>query len=109
MPALPTLRKRLLLRGAAAPLLLLVAAILLRGFAFVPAVIDTDEGLYMVQAREWLREPGGLAPVPNEVRAAWFDWVTRLATKSAATRCRASAGLQAVVVSVSGGQVGGWE
>ena len=54
LPALPSLRKRLLLRGAAVPLLLLVAAMLLRAFAFVPAVIDTDEGLYMVQAREWL-------------------------------------------------------
>ncbi len=52
--ALPSPRLRRLLRGAAAPLLLLVAAMLLRAFAFVPAVIDTDEGLYMVQAREWL-------------------------------------------------------
>ena len=50
----PSPRMRRLLRGAAVPVLLLVAAALLRAFAFVPAVIDTDEGLYMVQAREWL-------------------------------------------------------
>lgn len=43
------------LRGAAVPLGLLAAAILLRAFSFAPAVIDTDEGLYMLQAREWLR------------------------------------------------------
>lgn len=51
---LPSPRLRRLLRGAAVPLLLLAAAVLLRAFSFVPAVIDTDEGLYMVQAREWL-------------------------------------------------------
>jgi 4-amino-4-deoxy-L-arabinose transferase-like glycosyltransferase len=51
----PPPRLRRLLHSAAVPALLLVAAILLRAFAFVPAVIDTDEGLYMVQAREWLR------------------------------------------------------
>lgn len=53
--ALPPSRLRRLLRGAAAPLILLAAAFLLRAFAFIPAVIDTDEGLYMLQAREWLR------------------------------------------------------
>jgi 4-amino-4-deoxy-L-arabinose transferase-like glycosyltransferase len=36
-------------------LLILVAVVLLRLSSFVPAVVDTDEGLYMVQAREWLR------------------------------------------------------
>jgi len=40
---------------ALVPLLFLVLALLLRSFSFVAAVIDTDEGLYMVQAREWLR------------------------------------------------------
>jgi 4-amino-4-deoxy-L-arabinose transferase-like glycosyltransferase len=39
----------------AAILLILVAVVLLRLTSFVPAVVDTDEGLYMVQAREWLR------------------------------------------------------
>lgn len=39
---------------AASLLLILVAAVLLRLTSFVPAVVDTDEGLYMVQAREWL-------------------------------------------------------
>lgn len=34
---------------------LCAAAILFRLTSFVPAVVDTDEGLYMVQAREWLR------------------------------------------------------
>lgn len=38
----------------AVPLLMLAASLLLRAFSFVPAVIDTDEGLYIVQAREWL-------------------------------------------------------
>ncbi|HWT10346.1 MAG TPA: glycosyltransferase family 39 protein, partial [Roseomonas sp.] len=51
---LPSPRIRRLLRGASVPVILLLAALLLRAFAFVPAVIDTDEGLYMVQAREWL-------------------------------------------------------
>jgi hypothetical protein len=52
---LPPSPLRRMLRGAAAPLLLLAAAFLLRAFSFAPAVIDTDEGLYMLQAREWLR------------------------------------------------------
>ncbi|MFM7610694.1 MAG: glycosyltransferase family 39 protein, partial [Alphaproteobacteria bacterium] len=39
---------------ALVPLLFLVLALLLRSFSFVAAVIDTDEGLYMLQAREWL-------------------------------------------------------
>jgi 4-amino-4-deoxy-L-arabinose transferase-like glycosyltransferase len=42
------------MRDAAALTLVVVAAVLLRLTAFVPAVVDTDEGLYMVQAREWL-------------------------------------------------------
>jgi 4-amino-4-deoxy-L-arabinose transferase-like glycosyltransferase len=40
---------------ALAILLILAAVVLLRLSSFVPAVVDTDEGLYMVQAREWLR------------------------------------------------------
>lgn len=48
-------RMRRALRGAAVPLILLVAAVLLRAFSFAAAVIDSDEGLYMLQAREWLR------------------------------------------------------
>ena len=35
--------------------MLCAAALLFRLTSFVPAVVDTDEGLYMVQAREWLR------------------------------------------------------
>lgn len=38
----------------AAVLFLFAAAFLLRLTSFVPGVVDTDEGLYMVQAREWL-------------------------------------------------------
>lgn len=34
---------------------MLVASLALRSYSFVPAVIDSDEGLYIVQAREWLR------------------------------------------------------
>ena len=34
--------------------LLCLATLLLRLTSFVPAVVDTDEGLYLVQAREWL-------------------------------------------------------
>jgi len=48
-------RTRRALRSAAVPLLLLAAAFALRALSFPPAVIDTDEGLYMLQAREWLR------------------------------------------------------
>ncbi len=36
------------------PLSMLAAALVFRSLSFVPAVIDTDEGLYIVQAREWL-------------------------------------------------------
>ncbi|MCA3414604.1 MAG: glycosyltransferase family 39 protein [Roseomonas sp.] len=36
------------------PLFFLALALLFRVFSFVAAVIDTDEGLYMLQAREWL-------------------------------------------------------
>ena len=39
---------------ALVPLFFLALALLLRSFSFVAAVIDTDEGLYMLQAREWL-------------------------------------------------------
>jgi 4-amino-4-deoxy-L-arabinose transferase-like glycosyltransferase len=42
-------------RALGVPLLFLAASLLLRAIAFVPAVVDTDEGLYIVQAREWLR------------------------------------------------------
>ena len=38
----------------AVPLVMLLAALALRAFSFIPAVIDSDEGLYIVQAREWL-------------------------------------------------------
>jgi 4-amino-4-deoxy-L-arabinose transferase-like glycosyltransferase len=41
-------------RDAAALLLICAAAIVFRATSFIPAVVDTDEGLYMVQAREWL-------------------------------------------------------
>lgn len=47
-------RVRRALRSAAVPAALLLAAFVLRAFSFAPAVIDTDEGLYMLQAREWL-------------------------------------------------------
>lgn len=40
------------------PLLMLAASLLVRWLSFVPAVIDTDEGLYIVQAREWLHGGG---------------------------------------------------
>lgn len=43
------------LRGPVVFALMLAVALLCRWMAFVPAVIDTDEGLYMLQAREWLR------------------------------------------------------
>ncbi len=39
----------------AVPLLLLASALVFRVLSFIPAVIDTDEGLYILQAREWLR------------------------------------------------------
>ena len=37
------------------PLIMLLASCLLRALGFLFSVIDTDEGLYLVQAREWLR------------------------------------------------------
>ena len=40
---------------ALVPLFFFALALVLRVFSFVAAVIDTDEGLYMLQAREWLR------------------------------------------------------
>lgn len=43
-----------LMRDAAAILLVLLSAVVFRSTSFIPAVVDTDEGLYMVQAREWL-------------------------------------------------------
>ncbi|MCB4820851.1 ArnT family glycosyltransferase [Roseicella aerolata] len=46
---------RALAGAALIPLLMLGAALLFRGIGFTVAVIDTDEGLYIVQAREWLR------------------------------------------------------
>jgi 4-amino-4-deoxy-L-arabinose transferase-like glycosyltransferase len=49
------LRRNRLLALLGPPLLFLLAALALRSFAFLQAVFDTDEGLYMVQAREWLR------------------------------------------------------
>jgi 4-amino-4-deoxy-L-arabinose transferase-like glycosyltransferase len=41
--------------AAFVPLLLFGASLLFRGIGFTVTVIDTDEGLYLVQAREWLR------------------------------------------------------
>lgn len=42
----------------AVPLLLFGAGLVLRSLAFAPYVIDTDEGLYMVQAEAWLEGRG---------------------------------------------------
>ncbi len=42
------------LNDLAAVVVLCLAAVVLRLTSFVPAVVDTDEGLYLVQAREWL-------------------------------------------------------
>lgn len=53
MPALPL--EHPILRRIEGPLLMLAASALFRGLSFIPAVIETDEGLYIVQAREWLR------------------------------------------------------
>jgi 4-amino-4-deoxy-L-arabinose transferase-like glycosyltransferase len=43
------------LKDAAALLVIVAGAVLFRSTSFIPAVVDTDEGLYMVQAREWLQ------------------------------------------------------
>ena len=58
----PSPRSRALLTRAdnamgvlAIPLVMLLASLLLRALGFVIAVIDTDEGLYLVQAQAWLR------------------------------------------------------
>jgi 4-amino-4-deoxy-L-arabinose transferase-like glycosyltransferase len=48
-------RPRSLGRRLAAPLLLVAAALLLRAPGFGSAVLDPDEGLYVVQAAAWLR------------------------------------------------------
>lgn len=50
----PTRTQSPLLGDAGALLFICLAAVLLRLTSFVPAVVDTDEGLYLVQAREWL-------------------------------------------------------
>ncbi len=39
----------------AVPLLMLAAALGFRALSFIPAVVDTDEGLYILQASAWLR------------------------------------------------------
>lgn len=49
------LRRHPLAQALAIPSLLVLAALAFRAMAFGPAVIDTDEGLYILQAREWLR------------------------------------------------------
>ncbi len=49
------LRTHPLARALAMPALLLALTLAARAFAFHLAVIDTDEGLYLLQAREWLR------------------------------------------------------
>lgn len=41
--------------GAAVPALMLLASFGFRALALLQAVIDTDEGLYLVQAQAWLR------------------------------------------------------
>jgi 4-amino-4-deoxy-L-arabinose transferase-like glycosyltransferase len=43
------------LHALAPPLVFLAASFALRAIAFLQAVFDTDEGLYILQAREWLR------------------------------------------------------
>ena len=53
--ASPAARLRGLVEAAFVPLLFLGASLLFRGIGFTVTVIDTDEGLYLVQAREWLR------------------------------------------------------
>ncbi|RAI59927.1 ArnT family glycosyltransferase [Roseicella frigidaeris] len=53
--ASPAARLRRLIEASFVPLLFLGAALLFRGIGFTVTVIDTDEGLYLVQAREWLR------------------------------------------------------
>jgi hypothetical protein len=52
------LLSRILQSKLAVPPLMLCAAFLLRSLSFVPYVIDTDEGLYMVQAQAWLHGQG---------------------------------------------------
>jgi hypothetical protein len=42
------------MRDALALLVLVLGAALFRATSFIPAVVDTDEGLYMAQARDWL-------------------------------------------------------
>jgi 4-amino-4-deoxy-L-arabinose transferase-like glycosyltransferase len=53
-PTVVTSSRAPAMRDAAAIFVVVLAAVLLRLTSFVPAVVDTDEGLYMVQAREWL-------------------------------------------------------
>ncbi|WP_431271073.1 ArnT family glycosyltransferase [Dankookia sp. P2] len=53
--ASPATRTRAWIEAAFVPLILLGTSLLLRGIGFTVTVIDTDEGLYLVQAREWLR------------------------------------------------------
>ncbi|GGG32122.1 hypothetical protein GCM10010964_20060 [Caldovatus sediminis] len=53
--AAPRARSGLGLALALGPAVLLLVALLLRWPSFIPSVIDPDEGLYVLQAREWLR------------------------------------------------------
>jgi len=42
-------------RDLVAIAIICAAAVIFRATSFIPAVVDTDEGLFMVQGREWLR------------------------------------------------------
>jgi hypothetical protein len=55
---LPSSASRLFDRALLIPPLMLAAALLLRALAFFPYVIDTDEGLYILQAHAWLNGRG---------------------------------------------------
>lgn len=102
----------------AAPLLFLAAALLLRAPAFPAAVLDPDEGLYLLQARAWLdggwpwiavwdmHPPGApallalaLVLVPDPVMAARLAGVVAVAATAT--------GLHAIALRLGGGRATG--
>jgi 4-amino-4-deoxy-L-arabinose transferase-like glycosyltransferase len=95
------------------PLLMLAAAILLRGVGFLFAVIDTDEGLYLVQAREWLRgnwplvavwdmHPVGAPALYALALAAFGDGVAAIRWLGVVCVAAAGTGLHALVRAAGG-------
>lgn len=99
--------------------LLLAAALVFRGLSFTQAVIDIDEGLYMLQAREWLRgawpyvavwdmHPVGAPALFALAMAVLGDGIWGLRLLAAATAAATGAALLAIARQAGLGPALGW-